>query len=366
MPLPPSGPPFGSPPENPAAAPSRPRASVAMGLVHGLLAGCRLKDLPMRPLLLDAGIRPASLTDPAARVPVDRYAALYNGVTRTLADEGFGLFSVPLRPGAFEFLCRAVITAPQLGEALKRAARFLDVILPDLAVEVGRDRQGAWLTIRECLPIDDATGRVFAFEWLLRLLHGLACWLVGRGLALDAVAFPYPRPVHAGDYALIYTERSSFDAPQLTARFAGNLLDLPIRRDEQALAAFLVGAPGKISMLYRRDREMVLRVRDLLRAALPESPELEAVADRLHLSARTLHRRLADEGSSFRTIKDALRRDLALARVTKSAQSLARIAADLGYADPSAFYRAFVGWTGMSPQQYRRQLRSEADSTAGV
>lgn len=336
-----------------------------MGLVHGLLAGCRLKEVPIRPLLLDAGIRPASLTDPTARVAVDRYAALYNGVTQALADEGFGLFSVPLRPGAFEFLCRAVITAPQLGEALHRAARFLDVILPDLAVDVGRDRQGACLTIRERVPIDDPTGRIFAFEWLLRLVHGLSCWLVGRGLALDTVAFPYPRPAHADDYALIYTEHSSFDAPRLTARFAGNLLDLPIRRDEAALAAFLVGAPGKISMLYRRDREMVLRVRDLLRAALPDSLELDAVADRLHLSARTLHRRLADEGSSFRAIKDALRRDLALARVTKSRQPLARIAADLGYADPSAFYRAFVGWTGVAPQQYRRQLRHDVADEAG-
>ena len=74
------------------------------------------------------------------------------------------------------------------------------------------------------------------------------------------------------------------------------------------------------------------------------------------MSPRTLHRRLGEEGSSFRIIKEALRRDLALSRLTKTGHSIARVAADLGYADTSAFYRAFTGWTGMSPERYRRQL----------
>ncbi|MDQ5915805.1 MAG: hypothetical protein QG584_1697, partial [Pseudomonadota bacterium] len=55
--------------------------------------------------------------------------------------------------------------------------------------------------------------------------------------------------------------------------------------------------------------------------------------------------------------KDALRRDIALARITKTSQPVATLAADLGYADPSAFYRAFVAWTGVSPSAYRRRLK---------
>ena len=306
--------------------------------------------------MIQAGLDPACLADPDARVPVDQYAELYNVVTRALNDEGFGLFRQPLRPGTFEFLCRAVVSAPDLAEALDRATRFLHLVLPDMTVRIAREREAAYLYVDAAPDLLDPAGRVFAFEWLLRLLHGLAGWLVGRGLALDAVAFPYPRPLHADDYALIYTEHSTFDAPRLTARFAANLLDLPIRRDDAALASFLVGAPGKISMLYRRDRAMVQRVRDLLRAALPDTLSLDHAARLLHLSPRTLHRRLEEEGSSFRGIKDALRRDLALARLAKTDHSLARIAADLGYADPSAFFRAFVSWTGESPSRYRRRF----------
>ncbi len=315
------------------------------------------------------------IADAAIRLPVERYAALYNAVIETLDDEGFGLFSQPMRRGSFEFLCRAALGAPTLAEGLERAGRFLDLVLPDMRVRVargsssgGHDGECARLIITERRPLATApndAGRVFAFEWLLRLLHGLACWLAGRGLALDSVSFPYARPAHALDYALVYTADSRFEAQQLTARFRDHLLELPIRRDEADLQAFLDGAPGKISMLYRRDRDMVLRVRDLLRAALPDTLTVEAVAAQLHLSPRTLHRRLGEEGAGFRAIKDALRRDIALSRLARSTQPVAALAAQLGYADPSAFYRACVAWTGLSPDRYRRQRRP-TDATADL
>ncbi len=339
----------------------RPRATVAIGFVLGMLAGLQRPGLDAAPLLERVGIAPADLNNAAARIPVERYAALYNLLNKELDDEGFGLFSMPMRIGSFEFLCRSVITAPTLAEALERSARFLRLVLPDLAVSLERERDSARLCIRETQEI--AVGRVFAFEWLLRLLHGLCSWLVGRGIVLESVGFPYPRPAHADDYALIYTANSSFSAfptteTTLLATFAANLLELPIRRDEAALQNFLLGAPGKLTTLYRRDREMVLRVRNCLRDALPDAKPLAEVARTLHLSPRTLHRRLEDEGSSFQAIKDALRRDLAINRLAKTAQPLAEIAADLGFADASAFYRAFVGWTGMAPAHYRRKLKA--------
>ena len=333
-----------------------------MGFVTGMLAGLRRRNIDPAPHLAACAI---DIADPASRIPLDRYAALYNRLARELDDEAFALFAQPMRGGSFEFLCRACLSAATLADALQRAARFLRLVLPELTVSVRRAHGQAELVIAENRRLaadSDDPGRIFAFEWLLRLLHGLACWLAGRGIALDSVIFPYRKPAHFADYALIFTADSRF-APTvpggngtLVAAFNANLLDLPVRRDEAALAAFLDGAPGKITTLYRRDREMVIRVRDLLRLALPALPGLDEIADRLHLSPRSLHRRLAEEGSSFRAIKDALRRDLALDRLAKRRDSIARIAADLGYADTSAFYRACVDWTGLSPAAYRKQL----------
>jgi len=335
------------------------RATVAAGFVTGLLSGLVRRGQDIDGPLREAGVDKSVLADPAARVPLGAYAALYGAVIRAHGDEGFALFAAPLRPGTFEFLCRSAVGAVRLGEALDRAARFLALVLPELRVTVERDGTHARLVIAETRAIAARAAdpcRVFAFEWLLRLLHALACWLAGRALALDSVRFPYPRPAHAADYGLVYTEHSSFGGAALVATLDAALLELPVRRDEADLAAFLEGAPGKITMLYRRDRDLARNLRAILAAALPRALGLEEAAAGLGLSPRTLHRRLQDEGSNFRAIKDALRRDLALARLARQGESVARVAADLGYSEPSAFFRAFQGWTGEAPSAWRRRV----------
>ncbi|MGB7478811.1 MAG: helix-turn-helix domain-containing protein [Burkholderiaceae bacterium] len=86
----------------------------------------------------------------------------------------------------------------------------------------------------------------------------------------------------------------------------------------------------------------------------PQWPEFDALADELNLAGSTLRRRLEQEGQSYQAIKDQLRRDLAIDRLLRSTDSVAAIAAELGFAEPSAFYRAFKKWTGARPAEYRR------------
>jgi len=331
--------------------------AVAIGFVSGILSGIPRAGLTAESLLEHAGIATHLLRERSARIPVARYAALYRLINESLDDEGFALFSRPLRRGSFEFLCRAALSAANLEEALERIARFLHVVLDDLEMELETSGHAAVIVISEEqeLPVG-ADGRVFAYEWLLRMIHGLAAWLVAHPLPLDEVCFPYPPPLHAADYELVFAPRYTFDAPRLEARFPVEWLALPVRRDEAALRVFLVDAPASITTLYRRDRALSLRVREHLCAALPEQPTLPAIARRLFLSPRTLHRRLEDEDTSFRAIRDGLRRELAIDWLTKTTRPLSRIGADLGFADAAAFYRAFAAWTGSGPRDYRKRF----------
>ena len=127
-------------------SPNRTQATVAMGFVSGMLAGLVRRRIDPTPLLAATDI---DIADTASRIPIDRYAALYNRLNRELDDEGFGLFSQPMRVGSFEFLCRGCLSAPTLAEALTRAARFLHVVLPDMAVSVRRSHGHAELVIAE-------------------------------------------------------------------------------------------------------------------------------------------------------------------------------------------------------------------------
>lgn len=344
-----------APGQPPSSTEAEHRATVAAGFVAGLLSAVPRGTAGK--LLAAAGLGPEHRDGPA-RTPIGAYAALYNEVVRALGDEGFGLFAHKLRPGTFEFLCRSAIGAPTLGVALERAARFLGVVLPDMEVRIAVEHDRARIEIAERRRLRAKAAdhrRVFALEWLLRLLHGLACWLAGRSLPLDSVAFPYPRPAHAADYARVYTEHSTFGSPTLAATLQASLLALPVRRDEDQLSAFLEGAPGKIAMLYRRDREIALAVRELISASIARPPDFGEVARSLHVSARSLHRRLSEEGTSFRLIKERVRKERALYMLENTKQGVSEIAVALGYSEPSAFFRAFVGWTGMAPRKYRKR-----------
>jgi AraC-like DNA-binding protein len=340
-------------PRSGRSAPAPHRATVAAGFVTGLVSGVAARGGDASVLLRRAGIPAAILGHAELRVPIDRYVVLYNAAVEALEDEAFGLFSRPLPRGAFEFLARGALGSADLAEALDRMSRFLRVALPDLALEVTgralviRDRPGLWRTAND-------PRRVFALEWLLRWVHGVACWLAARPLALAEVRFPFDPPPHAADYALIYTEHASFGPGKaLHALLDPSVPRLPVRRDAADIPAFMEGAPGKISMLYRRDRDTVRALREFLAQGIAGSPSLDDAARALGLSTRTLHRRLHDAGTSFREVKAAVRRETALAELQHAGSRVAHVAARVGYSEPSAFFRAFRAWTGEAPSRHR-------------
>ncbi len=328
-----------------------------MGFVTGLLSGSLARGFNADELLAGVGLCSELLQRTDIRISPRNYANMYNQLALALDDEAFGMFSAPLRSGTFEFLTRSVVSSADLHEALQRISRFLRLGLPEMQLTVTRTKFAASIEIREAAPVWQHCAdprRIFAFEWLLRLIHALMCWLVDRNISLDSVLFPYPRPPHACEYAVLYTAHSTFDAASLIASFEPGWLDAPVRREEKDLVAFLDGAPGRISVLYRRDHEVVRQVREIVAAALPETVALADIASKLNLSTRTLQRRLTLEGASLRAIKDTVRRSRAFAKLERSDEPIEKIASDLGYSDTTAFYRAFHNWTQEGPKKYRQ------------
>ena len=82
-------------------------------------------------------------------------------------------------------------------------------------------------------------------------------------------------------------------------------------------------------------------------------PAADQMALRLHVAEATMRRHLKQEGYTYQSIKDDLRRDIAIAELQDSRRSIAEIATRVGFAEPSAFHRAFRKWTGMRPTDYR-------------
>lgn len=299
-----------------------------------------------------AGISPELLGVPAARVSARAFAALWLAVARELDDEFFGLDTRRMKVGSFALLCQAVVHCGTIGHALKRCLRTFSVFLDDIDGVV-RVEQGE-AVVRLTNRIADPERRRFADETFLVMVHGLICWLAGRRIPLLAAEFAWPRPGHADEYRIMFSQRLAFGAPQTCVRFDAKVLGAPVVQDESTLKRFLRSAPQSVFIKYRDQDSWTARLRRRLRGSGEAGwPTLDEVAGELGVPASTLRRRLEAEGTTFQAIKDQLRRDIAIHHLSEGDMSVGDIAARLGFQDASAFYRAFRRWTGSQPGAYR-------------
>ncbi|MCB1888215.1 MAG: AraC family transcriptional regulator [Rhodocyclaceae bacterium] len=326
------------------------RGSIAVQFVADAIGEARRRGHDVDAMLLAAGIPPGRLTSSRGRVSVGEYARLWARLADAMDDEFFGLDRHPMRRGSFRLMSQAAVGAATLGQALRRIVRFLRLVLDDFHGELVVADGAATLTLRQGV----AAAPLFAHGTYVTLVLGLICWLVDRRIPVQALAFAHPAPAHADEYRLLYGEVTRFGADATRLVIDGALLDLPVVRRTADLDAFLAGAPANFLVRYRNPHSHSARVRRELRRAPPADwPAFDAIAGRLGIAPTTLRRRLADEGQSYQGLKDALRRDQAMELLAGEGGNIHDIAHALGFAEPSAFHRAFRKWTGSSPGAYR-------------
>ncbi len=112
----------------------------------------------------------------------------------------------------------------------------------------------------------------------------------------------------------------------------------------------------KMSDLNQPTKTSVEALRLVQAGLAREDVSINRIADRMGMSERTFRRRLKDEGTSFRDVLSDARKELCEIYFNENRMSLSQIAQSLGFQDQSAFSRAFKGWYGMSPRQYKSEL----------
>jgi AraC-like DNA-binding protein len=332
------------------------KGSISVYFVQSALEPIFKHGLDAEPLLREAGISPALLQQPQGRVTPQNFSTLWLAVARTLDDELFGQDSHRMKVGSFAMLCQILIHCGTLRDALLRMTRFFNLMLDDFHCSVENDGKHARLVIRET-PGPRAP-RVFGYETLLMLQHGVACWLIGRRIPVIAAAFAYPEPPRSAEYHMMYSEHLQFNADATALTVDHSYLDLPVVQGERNARDFVRAAPANIVLKYKNTTGIAAQIRRRLRAAArTEWPSFETLAASLNMTASTLRRRLGDEGQSFQVIKDQVRRDIAIEYLCHTKKNITDIANELGFAETSAFHRAFKKWTGSGPGEYRQRMR---------
>jgi AraC-like DNA-binding protein len=333
----------------------RGQAATPIAFVRAILLAYRKYGVDPARALAEAQIPASALDAPDSRITAAQMEKISGFAMQELDDEALGWFSRRLPWGSYGMLCRASLGSPTLGVALKRWRRHHKLLTEDLLLELSSTRAVATVSVTE--QRDFGAMREFCLVTILRYLLGYACWLIDSRIPLLEARFPFPAPPHAEAYRFMFRGPLAFDAPKAAVSFDARYLDLPPCRDETALQTMLQRALPLTVLQYRRDRLLVENVRQLLRRAPDSIGTAEHIAARLHLSVRTLHRQLKEEGASLQDLKDEIRRDLAAEQLRKTSRPVKQVAAAIGFASEKSFARAFKHWTGLSPQEFRDSSR---------
>jgi len=286
------------------------------------------------------------------RITALQFELASEAAMRELNDEGLGWFDRALPWGSYGMLIRASLTAPTLAIALKRWCRHHGLLTGTIGLRVLDEAGTATLELTE--NTDLGALREFCIVSVLRNILGVACWLTDSRIALVHTTLRYAAPLHRDSYRVLFDGPCTFEAERNTLQFDAGYLNLPVRRSEADMHRMLQRALLLTVRPYRRDRLLVETVRQTLAQFPDQSRNAQDIAARLHLSERTLHRQLKEEGSSLQQLKDTVRREQALSLLHRSDKPLKQIAQAVGFKNEKSFIRAFKTWTGATPDAVRR------------
>jgi AraC-like DNA-binding protein len=193
-------------------------------------------------------------------------------------------------------------------------------------------------------------------EFLFASLLAYGSRSLGRRTRPLRVELAHPGPEDRRAHEEIFRE-VRFGAGENVMWIHAAALELPHQTADRSLLAILTShADALLSQLPARPRGVSERARAAIAEELPRgNPSAEGIARKLAISLRTLHRRLAEEGTTHGELVDDVRRAQALLHLASPRFSIGEISFLLGFAHPNAFHKAFKRWTRMTPMQYRER-----------
>jgi AraC-like DNA-binding protein len=314
-----------------------------------------------RDRLLDA----AGLDHTAEEIPLDALCRLYEEAARLTRDGAFGLrVGEQTFPQMYGLLGYVAANSASFGEALANLCGFQPLWTDAAGVELRRIRGTATLTYwhRGDIP---AELRRHEHEQMLCALLRFARDAVLHPVRPVEVRFEHSAPADVAEHRRIFEAPLVFGASATELVLPASLLDLPLAQADLKLGSLLKGQAEHVLASQRRRGTLLDRLRADLsrRIENAEPPSLAASATVLGMGPRTLQRRLAEQGLTFRTVVEQSRTKLAEILLADPRIPIGEIAFRLGYSQPSAFHRAFKQATGTTPRNFR--LRPQ-DRQAGA
>ena len=337
-----------------SSPPNVDRRTNAAFWVTGIADALAIEQLDVPGLFRDAGLNFAALDDPDARFAIDQINLLWELALARSGNPAIGLVgAVQAKPRHFGIIAYALMSAPDLLGILHRMVRYVGIVSDAALITVGKRGDAHRLVLTVTPGSRPAPHQRFAFD-LLRFLS-FCRWVTDSELKAAAVELSHPGGQSAPAFAAAFGCMPRFGAAENALVFsaADATRRLPTADDRLSAVHDRIATEhlqGLASSLVKT------RARAIIAGRLPDGvPTRSAIARALGTSERTLHRRLADEGTSFQRLVDETRRELAENYLLRRDLSLAAVAYTLGFRDQGSFFRAAQRWLSMTPTQYRQR-----------
>ncbi|MBZ5667941.1 MAG: AraC family transcriptional regulator, partial [Acidobacteriia bacterium] len=307
--------------------------------------------LPLSTISRQAGLPTGLLNQEKILVTTEELFALYRGITEVSRDPAIGLkLATEDRTERYDPIAIAALCTRSFRDALQRMARYKQLTCPEkIEITERRDECAVrfhWLLAQEQEP---ALLVDLCFAWMV----GIARRGTGQSISPKRVEFQRSE-AHREMYEAHFGCPVKFGAAQNLLVFRKADLDERFLTYNAELLAMV--APQLEAELTRQLAEETTgeQVKGVLKRMLAgQRPEIREVSRELHVSTRTLQRRLTEEGVSFQQLMEEARRELARHYLLYSSLELNETAYLLGYEDSNSFFRAFQHWEGTSPGQWR-------------
>lgn len=314
--------------------------------VNRLYARAVLQSADRLALVLPAGLRKA--VEDNARLPLTTLDELWEAYCSASADPLAGLrLGLELHTGHLDCAGMLLVSCDTLGEALEELGKVAPIVGEGGEFLIDNDGDDVTVHYQPYL----AMRRAERVEAVLAGLLQLSTWATGGAFTPAGLRFAHQPLAAQTNYRALLRVPVSFGQSSNALRFSASQLGLQLTQANGTLREHLRGLTDKV-LAELGHASLAAEVQRMIRT----NPRWgkERVAERLNVSGRHLNRRLAEEGTSFKLLRDASLRAVAMEQL-RGDSPLRDIAGRLGFSDESAFSKAFRRWTGQTPANFRRQ-----------
>lgn len=317
------------------------------------------RGLPVTGVLKGTSVTPADLDDPEGEVSTADEVTMARNVLRAVPDPASVGVAVGGRInltnlGMFGF---AAMASGTLRELISIGLRFFSLSTLHVSIDLSEGPADCEILL-DASHLPDDVRRFFIERDIAAIVATVPAFVhpvlarhvdqIRVELALDE---EYLRPL----FDSIAVRRVEYDRDGTAIRFPRDILDEPLPQADPHTLAVCVAQCEQILERRQRRHGLSAQVRSALLSAPGEMPGFDTVAASLHMHPRTLRRRLAEEGTSFRALTNDVRATLATELLSQVGLTVEQVARRLGYAETAAFNHAFSRWFGIAPNEYRRR-----------